>query len=243
MSVTRSLRGTSGKRPRHRILQCIVLRQTRFGTTIIGMSIRVHTTDHSPPSHTSVTLIGRLRVAPADETAWGEFVDLYGGRIHAWCRQWGLQEADAADLTQTVLLKLVNAMRSFTYDPSLKFRSWLKTVTHHAWQDLVRGRRPTAAGSAASGEDPLHSVAARDNLTEQLEAAYEQELLDQALPRVRLRVQPETWQAFELTALTGLSGAEAAARLGMPITSVYKAKSNIQKMLEAEVRYLESGEN
>jgi RNA polymerase sigma-70 factor (ECF subfamily) len=74
-----------------------------------------------------------------------------------------------------------------------------------------------------------------------VQAAYEHELLEQALGRVRLRVQPQTWEAFRLTALDGLSGAETAARLGMPLTSVYKAKSNIQKLLESEVRYLEGG--
>ena len=63
-----------------------------------------------------------------------------------------------------------------------------------------------------------------------------------ARQRVHLRVQPQTWEAFRLIAFDGLSGAEAAARLGLPVTRVYKAKSNVQKLLEAEVRYLEGGE-
>jgi RNA polymerase sigma-70 factor (ECF subfamily) len=83
------------------------------------------------------------------------------------------------------------------------------------------------------------SLAARDDLAAWVQGAYEQELLDEALVRVRPRVQPQTWQAFCLTTYEGLTGAEAAARLGIAITSVYKAKSNIQKLLEEEVRYLE----
>jgi RNA polymerase sigma-70 factor (ECF subfamily) len=106
----------------------------------------------------------------------------------------------------------------------------------------VRSRRRDAARGGPAGEDPLQTLEARDNLATRLEGAYEQELLGQALARVRQRVQSQTWNAFQLTALDGLSGAEAAARLAMPITSVYKAKSNIQKLLEAEVRYLEGGE-
>jgi RNA polymerase sigma-70 factor (ECF subfamily) len=58
---------------------------------------------------------------------------------------------------------------------------------------------------------------------------------------VRPRVQPLTWEAFRLTAFEGLSGAEAATRLKMAVTSVYKARSNVQKLLEAEVRYMEGG--
>ncbi|MCI0641560.1 MAG: sigma-70 family RNA polymerase sigma factor [Gemmataceae bacterium] len=193
-------------------------------------------------SLTSVTLLWRLQQQPSDQAAWREFVERYGRRIHGWCRQWGLQEADAQDIVQIVLLKLVGAVQTFRYDPSQSFRGWLKTVTHHAWQDLARGRRRLAAAGNGAADDPLLTLAARDDLAARLEAAYEQEVLDQALVRVRPRVQPQTWDAFRLTALDGLSGAATAAQLGMRVTSVYKAKSNVQKLLEAEVRYLEGGQ-
>jgi RNA polymerase sigma-70 factor (ECF subfamily) len=192
-------------------------------------------------SMTSVTLLRRLQQTPSDQAAWAEFVARYGSRIQRWCREWGLQEADCQDVTQIVLVKLLKAMQRFRYDPSQKFRAWLKTITHHAWQDLVRGRRRTVEGQNPTS-DPLEDLAARDDLGEQMEAAYEQELLDCALARVRLRVQPLTWEAFRLTALEGLSGAKASAQLGMAVTSVYKAKSNVLKLLEAEVHYLEGDE-
>jgi RNA polymerase sigma-70 factor (ECF subfamily) len=192
---------------------------------------------------TSITLLWRLQQTPSDQAAWAEFVARYGWRISSWCRKWGLQEVDCQDVTQTVLMKLLKAMQSFRHDPSQKFRAWLKTITHHAWQDLVRGRRKMVEGeNAASDDDPLQALAARDDLGAQVEAAYEQELMECALLRVRPRVQPQTWDAFRLTALEGLSGARASAQLGMPVTSVYKAKSNVLKLLEAEVQYLEGGE-
>jgi RNA polymerase sigma-70 factor (ECF subfamily) len=190
-------------------------------------------------SVTSSTLLVRLQFSPSDEAAWVEFVDRYGERIKGWCRRWGLQEADAQDVTQTVLLKLLRAVQTFHYDPNQKFRAWLKTVTHHAWRDLVRSRRPIAGGGESPIGGLLQSLAARDDLAAWMEGAYEQELLDAAAARVRLHVQPRTWDAFCLTTYEGLSGAEAAERLGMAITSVYKAKSNIRKRLEAEVRQLE----
>jgi RNA polymerase sigma factor (sigma-70 family) len=185
--------------------------------------------DPSPNSLTSMTLLIRLQLSPADESAWAEFVQRYGQRIAGWCRQWGLQEADVQDLTQTVLLKLLQAVQHFRYDPTQRFRAWLKTVTHHAWQDLVRSRRAVAVGGNEAEDDPLQSLAARDDLAAGMEAAYEQERLEQAMERVRDRVHAQTWEAFRLTAYDGLSGAEAAARLGMAVTSVYKAKSNVQK--------------
>lgn len=195
--------------------------------------------NHPASSATSTTLLVRLQQFPSDQEAWAEFVRRYGRRIEGWCGQWGLQNADAQDVTQIVLLKLLRAIQTFRYNPEQKFRAWLKTVTHHAWQDLVRSRRQIAAGGESAASDPLMSLAARDDLAAWVQGAYEQELLDEALVRVRPRVQPQTWQAFCLTTYEGLTGAEAAARLGIAITSVYKAKSNIQKLLEEEVRYLE----
>jgi RNA polymerase sigma-70 factor (ECF subfamily) len=149
-----------------------------------------------------------------------------------------VQEADAQDIAQTVLLKFLRAIQTFQYDPQQKFRAWLKTVTHHAWQDWARGRQRTAAGGNF-GDDPLQLIEARDDLTAWVESAYEQELMDEAVVRVRPRVQSQTWEAFHLTTYERLSGADVAARLGMPVTSVYKAKSNVRKLLEAEIRSLE----
>src|SRR5205823_14226867 len=54
-------------------------------------------------SRTRVTLLGRLRADPSDQRTWAEFVDHYGPRIVVWCRTWDLQDADAQDVTQTVL--------------------------------------------------------------------------------------------------------------------------------------------
>ena len=64
--------------------------------------------DH--PSRTSVTLLGRLRQDPKDQAAWNDFVARYEPRILQWCRGWGLQESDAQDVTQDVLLKLNGLM-------------------------------------------------------------------------------------------------------------------------------------
>jgi RNA polymerase sigma-70 factor (ECF subfamily) len=190
-------------------------------------------------STTSTTLLLRLQLAPSDHSAWAEFVERYGRRIEGWCRQWGLQNADAEDVAQTVLLKLLRAMESFRYDAGQKFRAWLKTVTHHAWQDWVRSRKRLVVNGEASLYDALESIAARDDLAAWMEGAYERELLDQAIVRVRPRVHQHTWEAFRLTTYEGLSGAEVASRLGMAITSVYKAKSNVRKLIEAEVDSLD----
>ena len=192
------------------------------------------------PGPTSPTLLGRLGRVPADHAAWGEFAERYGRKIYGWCRRWGLQEADAEDVTQDVLLRLARKMRDFRYDPARSFRAWLKTVTHHAWRDFAEGLNRPGVGSGDSRNlELLQTVEARDALVSDLDRECERELLDEALARVRLRVQPHTWQAFHLLAVEGRSGAEAAARLGMKVAAVFVARSKVQKMAREEVRKLD----
>jgi RNA polymerase sigma-70 factor (ECF subfamily) len=57
-----------------------------------------------------------------------------------------------------------------------------------------------------------------------------------------MRIESRHWEAFRLTALEGLSGAEAAARLGMRVDAVFKAKSNVKKLLQEQIRQLERPE-
>src|SRR5215510_6259171 len=119
---------------------------------------------------TSVTLLDRVRPAPADQEAWNEFVERYGRKIYGWCRQWGLQEADAEDVTQDVLLRLAAKLRDFAYDPSRSFRAWLKTLTHYAWSDFLAARRRVTLGSGDGGVVPvLERLEVRHDLTRRLE--------------------------------------------------------------------------
>lgn len=192
---------------------------------------------------TRVSLLLRLRDSPQDPSVWREFVQRYGRRIYGWCRSWGLQEADAEDVTQNVLLVLAGRMREFAYDPSGSFRAWLKTVAHHAWSRYVNGRQRAIQGSGDSAVGRLlQAVEARDDLAAKLEEEFDRELLDQAMLRVAGRVESHTWQAFHLMALEGLSGAEVAARLRIPVAMVYVAKSRVQKQLQEEMRRLENGQ-
>jgi RNA polymerase sigma-70 factor (ECF subfamily) len=193
---------------------------------------------------TRASLLLRLRQGPDDAAAWREFVRLYGPLIYSWCRHWQVQPADAEDVTQEVLLTVADRLRTFTYDPDRRFRGFLRTIAQHAWSDLVQARRravPASGDSAVAAV--LDSVPARDDLAARLEAAFDQELFDLACASVRERVEPHTWEAFRLTALEGCSGAEAGARLGMEVGTVFKAKSKVQKMLREAVERLESEGN
>jgi RNA polymerase sigma-70 factor (ECF subfamily) len=190
-------------------------------------------------SETSTTLLGRLALFPLDQAAWEEFVKRYGPSVLGWCRRWGAQEADALDISQVVLAKLAVRMREFVYDSSGSFRSWLRTVAKNAWRDSLDVRRPDPASGQAEALELLDGLEARDDLVRRLEEQFDLEMLEQATCRVRDRVQPRTWDAYALTAVEGLSGAEAASRLGMSVAAVFTAKASILRMLREETRSLE----
>jgi RNA polymerase sigma-70 factor (ECF subfamily) len=193
-----------------------------------------------PISRTSPTLLGRLRQDPNDERAWQSFVARYGPKIHGWCKQWRLQDVDAEDVTQNVLLGLARKLRTFVYDPQRSFRGWLRTVTQHALSDFLadRGRPDTSSGDTQVLE-LLKGIEARNELVARLEEQFDQELLEEASARVRLRVEPHNWEAFRLTAWEGLPAEAAAKQLGLRLTAVFKAKSRVLQLLREEVGRLE----
>jgi RNA polymerase sigma-70 factor (ECF subfamily) len=194
-----------------------------------------------PP--TSSSLLGRLRADPSDQAAWQEFVTRYGRLIYEWARRWKLQEADVDDVTQIVLVRLTQRLRTFVYDQRGSFRGWLRTLTRNALVDFVQARaRPDRGSGDSDVQFLLNNAEAGEELAARLEQQFDQELLEEAMARVRLRVTPPTWEAFRQTALEGRSGAETAERLAMQVTAVFKARSRVQKMIQDEVRKLEGSD-
>jgi RNA polymerase sigma-70 factor (ECF subfamily) len=151
-----------------------------------------------------------------------------------------LQDADAEDVAQDILMKLARKLRDFAYNPKSSFRGWLKTIAHHAWRDFVDGR--TLARPIADEKiwEQLQSVEAREDLIHKLEEAFDYELLEAAKIQVRLRVAPHTWEAFRLVAMEGRPVTEVAAAVHMQVAMVYVAKSKVQKMLQEEIQKLEA---
>ena len=193
---------------------------------------------HGPEFLTSPTLLGRLRQNPNDQTAWKDFLHRYGLLVKRWCQHWGLQPADAEDVTQNVLVELSQQMSKFAYDPNGRFRSWLKTIAYRAWCDFLshRGKRQDQASGDSKVLELLHSQEACDDFLNQLEEEWKRELLEEAMRLVQQRVQSHTWEAFRLLAKENLSGQEVADQLGMKVGAVWVARSKVQKMIQEEVR-------
>ncbi|HIF01453.1 MAG: sigma-70 family RNA polymerase sigma factor [Fuerstiella sp.] len=195
-----------------------------------------------PTGRTRASLLLRVQ-NPADRDSWNEFVSIYTPQIYLWAMRFGLQDADAEDATQVVLIKLVHSLRKFEYDRSKgAFRGWLRTVSQNAVRDLFRNLNRVEHGlGGLSRFDQLHNLEARDpqqELERILEHEARKNILAEAEEFVRARVKPANWRAWKLTARNGVSAADAAAELGLKISDVYVARTRITKMLRAAVENL-----
>ncbi len=179
----------------------------------------MHTT---PPS-----LLQRLR-DPAERQAWDTFVELYTPLLFLWCRRWGLQDCDAADLVQEVLLLLYRKLPQFDYDRAGSFRGWLRTVLLNKWRETRRRVIPEPAGARV------------ERLAEPAWAEAEEQEYRQQLMRVMLKkLQPEfpatIWEAFQAYVVAGQAPAAVAARLHISPATVYAAKSKVFQRLRQEL--------
>src|SRR5207302_3382515 len=90
--------------------------------------------------HTRPSLLVRLRDT-ADHEAWRQLVELYAPLVYRFLRRRGLQDADAADLTQEVLRAVAGAIDRFEYDSRRgSFRGWLFTVARNKLHSFLKHR-------------------------------------------------------------------------------------------------------
>ena len=176
---------------------------------------------------TRPSLLLQLRDA-GNQEAWEDFVRIYTPLIYGFCRQRGLQDADAADVAQEVLKTVARTVQRFDYDPSRgRFRNWLLTVTRSKFNNLLgsQQRHPHVPGgtSALQRLEELPSPEEETNWDRE----FHQRLFEWAAERVRAEVQMKTWQAFWQAAVEGRRGEEVAANLSLSLGGVYVAKSRV----------------
>jgi RNA polymerase sigma-70 factor (ECF subfamily) len=193
-------------------------------------------------------LLFQLRNGRA-EGAWDMFVSTYAPLVYRYCRQHGLQDADAQDVTQIVLLKV----RKFEYHPERgQFRGWLATVTRHAVERVWRqaGRNGQGLGGDGFEEVVRHTPAGAEGLN--WDRLYNARILEAAVERIRPEFPADAWEAFLAVALRVQDGPDGkrwvwgnaadarqvAERLGRPVGWVYKVKHKVSRRLVEEIAYL-----
>ena len=218
---------------------------------------RRHDPEPGGAETTRPSLLIRIRDA-GDREAWQQFVDLYAPLIYGLARKRGLQDADAADVTQEVFRAVANRIArshgsagsgqesgvrsqdssAWQYDPKRgSFRSWLYTVTRHKISDFLARKQPRGTGDTAT-QMFLEEQPGTDEEESDWQRPYQQRLFAWAAERIQGEFQEPTWKAFWQLAVEGKSGEETAKSLGMSVGAVYVAKSRVLARLKKEIEEL-----
>jgi RNA polymerase sigma-70 factor (ECF subfamily) len=184
-----------------------------------------------------------VRVRAQDPSAWQRLVALYAPLVYRWCRCWGLQAADAADVGQEVFGAVARKVGGFRRErPGDSFRGWLRTIARHKVLDHQAGRRQETDG--AGGSDALtrlYQVPA-DGPDDAEPGAEDEDralLYRRAVELIQGDFQEQTWRAFWRVVVDGQAPADVAAELGMTRDAVYHAQARVLRRLREEFSDLE----
>jgi RNA polymerase sigma-70 factor (ECF subfamily) len=188
---------------------------------------------------TRATLLARVRDLK-DQAAWEQFAAIYAPLIHRYLRRRGLQEADAADVTQETMSRVTGAIGRLEYDRGKgRFRGWLLTIAHRSLIDHVQRAKRAVAGT---GDDAVHAMLdAHPQLDEaaEWERECQQQVVKWAMDQIKSEFAPKTWSAFYATAIENRPVNDVASELGMSAGAVYIAKSRVTSRLRIVVEEIE----
>lgn len=192
---------------------------------------------------TRASLIAQVR-SSEDREAWNQFVFIYRPVLYRMARRRGMQDADAQDVVQTILMRVAASIHRWEEtSPETRFRHWLRRVARNAMISAFT-RKPKDV--AAGGSEMLELLAEQpeDIASIERELAVEtmRELYLRAAAIVKADFDPETWQAFELTVVRGQSCDEVAATLKKSIGTVYVARGRIMRRLREHVQSMQEND-
>ncbi len=192
----------------------------------------VKTNQETTDNLTSPTLILSLQNGD-DDGAWQRVVRIYEPLIFSWCRHCGLQQSDAADISQDVLADLTKSIDSFSRDgEGSSFRGWLWRITRNKIADHFRRWSKTPSGSGGTGA--LHLIEQLpDESPETAEDVCDLHL--RALEGLQCKFNESTWTAFWRVVVEGDAAKDVAEDIGMTVWAVYKAKTRVMAKLRAEL--------
>jgi RNA polymerase sigma factor (sigma-70 family) len=192
--------------------------------------------------NTRYSLLRRLG-EPSSEDAWAEFQRVYVPTIYRYARARGLQEADAAEVVQEVMLAVHQGV--VDWQPSHRpgsFRAWLSEAARRVTLRTVHHRR--RAGETPGGSAIQNALVSPESFAGELEEHEEWQrwAFFQAAAEVEREVQEATWRAFWRTAIEGRSAEATARELGLSIGTVYSAKCRVLARIRRCIEMLSGGD-
>jgi RNA polymerase sigma factor (sigma-70 family) len=188
---------------------------------------------------TRSSLLGRLRNLQ-DDLSWQEFFDTYWKLIYSAATKAGLPDGDAQDVVQEAILTVSRRIKDFRYDPSVgSFKGWLLHTTRWRILDQLRKRKLPQNDYQSVEELEQSEDLAGARIDVVWEVEWQQTLVDAAIQRIKPRVAPKHFQAFELFVLKRWPASQVAGSLSMTVAYVHLLKHRFLSLVQKEVKRLE----
>ncbi len=189
---------------------------------------------------TRESLILRLPTL-TDAAAWQEFVRIYEPLVLRFARRRGLQDADAREVVQNVLISVAKAVGDWKPDRKKgRFRAWLFRIARNQLIHLMSKKRCDRGSGESAEMQFLNEWPSPENSTAALETDYRRELFRTAAAAVRDSFQPSTWEAFWKSSVLQLPVEEVARSLNLSVGAVYVARSRVLHRLKLQIRQWEN---
>lgn len=185
---------------------------------------------------TSETLIGKVR-DPGDEEAWRRFAALYRPVVMRMGLRRGLQEADAEDVAQRVMVAVSRAISRFEIGPDRPpFRVWLgRIATNAILNALTRAPRDRGAGDTDIAMLLSEIPAGNEEGQKEILREAQTEAFRWAAAEIKSEFSSSVWLLFWETMVEGREVEETAKRHGRSPGSVYMARFRVMKRLREKI--------
>jgi RNA polymerase sigma-70 factor (ECF subfamily) len=145
---------------------------------------------------------------------------------------------------QDVMRSVSAAIGRLDYDRKQgTFRGWLFTITRNKIYNFLSARkiRPQASGDSTTNK-LLNSHPDGEDGSAAWEMEYQRRLASLAMEHIKSEFQANTWRAFWLTAVEGVSAADASKQVGLSTGAIYVAKSRVLARLKDAVETMRQQE-
>ncbi len=181
---------------------------------------------------TSHSLLDQLCCAD-DGDSWRRMHELYGPLLRGWLARYDVQDADADDLIQDVMIVVAKELPNFRHNQQIgAFRNWLRRILVNRLRNFWRGRgRDVASGDSEIARRLNEFEDAHSQLTQIWDQEHDQYVIRRLLELVEPRFSETVRTAFRRLALDGAKGRDVAAELNLSVSAVFDAKSRVTREL------------
>ncbi len=170
-----------------------------------------------------------LGVKQNHQGAWEQLVDFYYPIAYRWCRNAGLNEHNAADVSQDVFRSVVQSFGSFDRsNEKQSFGAWLRLITQRRIADFLQRNSHESPKGGTSAMLRFQEIPIETNNEEMGEANAK---LLEAIRVVQNEFEVTSWRAFELNVIQQIDSDLVAQELSISRNAVYLAKSRILKRI------------